>query len=169
MNTKRTPLRQRFDAKFTRLGKRKCWIWTGSPNSAGYGTIRMPGRGGKTVLAHRLAFEFNSGSIPNGLCVLHECDTPLCVNPSHLFLGTVLDNNKDRDRKGRCRAMGLPGEGCGHHKLKEEQVVAILKDQRTHASIASAYNVARPTVTNIKLGRTWKPTFLRTVGKWKDE
>lgn len=166
MNTKRIPIEQRFNNKVNQGQPGQCWLWGGAPNSTGYGTIRQPGRFGKTVLAHRLAYEISFGVVPEGMCVCHRCDVPLCVNPGHLFLGSNLDNIRDRDRKGRCKARGLPGEGCGHHKLKEWQVIKVLKDSRTHQTIADAYHMSRTAITNIKLGRTWKPTFLRTIGKW---
>jgi len=73
-----------------------CWLWTGNrfPAGLGYGRfIRWP--------AHRIAYELTHGSIPDGLCVLHSCDNPPCVRPDHLFLGTITDNNADRDAKGR--------------------------------------------------------------------
>lgn len=54
---------------------------------------------GKCVGAHRAVFERVFGPIPNGLCVLHSCDNPLCVNPDHLFLGTKGDNNRDMANK----------------------------------------------------------------------
>lgn len=80
-----------------------CWLWTGSVR-AGYGQKDWAGRNWR---AHRLAWTLYRGSIPAGLCVCHRCDTPLCVNPGHLFLGTSLANVRDAQAKGRLRG-GVP-------------------------------------------------------------
>jgi len=66
----------------------------------GYGRKKV---GSRTVLAHRHAWELANGLVPEGLCVLHRCDNPPCINPDHLFLGTRADNNADRDAKGRSK------------------------------------------------------------------
>lgn len=71
-----------------------CWIWGGSFTHNGYGRI-----GDKR--AHRLSWSFENGPIPEGLLVLHSCDTPPCIRPSHLFVGTQLDNMQDMIAKGR--------------------------------------------------------------------
>ena len=71
-----------------------CWIWCGAINQCGYGTWH----GG---LVHRGAWIAFNSSIPDEMCVLHRCDVPRCINPDHLFIGTQLDNIKDRDAKGR--------------------------------------------------------------------
>lgn len=76
-----------------------CWIWTGATTAFGYGSIRL--KYGTSV--HRVRYEQKFGKIPGKLCVLHKCDNPLCGNPDHMFLGTIQDNNLDRDRKGRTR------------------------------------------------------------------
>lgn len=75
-----------------------CWLWTGCKSKYGYGqfTFRK-----KTTLAHRASYELAMGPFDNWLCVLHKCDNPQCVNPDHLFLGTQLDNARDRVAKGR--------------------------------------------------------------------
>lgn len=51
--------------------------------------------------AHRVSWIIFRGKIPKGKHVLHKCDTPLCVNPKHLFIGTALDNIRDCFNKGR--------------------------------------------------------------------
>ncbi len=74
-----------------------CWVWTGFTQN-GYGGFHTKGM---QMRSHRVSWILANGQIPNGLCVMHKCDNRLCQNPSHLVLGTVLENIKDRDTKGR--------------------------------------------------------------------
>jgi hypothetical protein len=75
-----------------------CWLWTKGRDSDGYGRIQIRGRAQK---AHRVMYEMTKGPIPAGLLVLHACDTPACVNPEHLRLGTNQDNIDDRNTRNR--------------------------------------------------------------------
>lgn len=94
------PLEERFWPKVRKTDT--CWWWTaGGDKADGYGRIRAGGRGTPTLLAHRAAWEITFGPIPDGLEVCHTCDTPRCVRPDHLFLGTSLQNNQDMVAKGR--------------------------------------------------------------------
>ncbi len=72
-----------------------CWLWTASVSRDGYGKF---GHGGR---AHRVAYEMFIGDIEPGLMVCHSCDTPACVRPSHLWVGTNRENQLDARRKGR--------------------------------------------------------------------
>ena len=87
-------------SKATPVPEAGCWLWLGSVSPDGYGRVII---GGKKVLAHRVAWEQVRGPIPQGMCVCHKCDTPACVNPSHLWLGTHTENMRDMSLKGRGR------------------------------------------------------------------
>ncbi len=98
----RTPIRERFWTKVDKSGE--CWLWLGAKRSSGYGKINAGGITGGKVSAHRLSYIMSFGPIPDGLCVCHKCDTPTCVKPDHLFLGTHADNMRDMAVKGRRKA-----------------------------------------------------------------
>jgi len=94
-----------------------CWVWQGHL-SRGYGHMRV---GDRKLSAHRISWAVHNGPVPLGLCILHRCDTPACVNPTHLFLGTKADNNRDRNAKQRHAS----GEQNGSAKLSEAEVLSI--------------------------------------------
>lgn len=144
---------ERFWPQVDRKGPDECWNWMGFKNSAGYGRLRVDGR---KELAHRVSWSDRNGAIPNGLCVLHRCDNPACVNPSHLFLGTRTVNNADRHSKGRS---GAPhGEKSSFARFRDDQipyVCALLKAGLSQSDVARAYGVHKGTISHIARGGTW--------------
>ena len=80
------------------VGGDGCWIWQGAKRAKKYGHLRVQG---KQPAAHRLSYRLLAGPVPDGMLVCHHCDTPLCVRPSHLFLGSPKDNSQDASEKGR--------------------------------------------------------------------
>ena len=116
---------QRFFAKVDSTGgEQACWLWTASMNCYGYGCFQVGTR--KNVSAHRFAWALAHGPIPKGMCVLHRCDVPACVNQAHLFLGTQADNAADREAKGR--SADNRGEKNPASKLTEAKVREIVSD-----------------------------------------
>ena len=128
-----------------------CWEWQGYCTPDGYGQI-WQNTSKHTVRVHRVMWEIVFGPIPDCLFVLHKCDNPPCANPSHLFLGTRIDNNADRDAKNR----NAKGEKHGMAKLTWEQVIAIRADSRSLRVIAKEYGITLRTVYHIHSGKTWK-------------
>lgn len=98
-----TDLIDRFWAKVDRGEPGECWEWSGYCNdeAGGHGAFRVSRA--KVDKSHRFSWELHNGPIPVGMCVLHRCDNPPCVNPHHLFLGTQRDNIADMVAKGRNR------------------------------------------------------------------
>jgi len=78
--------------------KTQCWLWTGYVDCYGYGELYSFG---KRIKAHRFSYQYFNGEIPEEICVCHTCDTPKCVNPEHLWLGTNAENTNDSVKKGR--------------------------------------------------------------------
>jgi hypothetical protein len=132
----------------------ECWLWKG-PVCHGYGRVSgvQFGLGRHGVMAHRLAFEIFKGPVPDGLCVCHRCDVPLCVNPEHLWLGTSADNNRDRMVKGR--GGDLKGEGNGRSVLSEQEAAEVLRSPLPQKALAEKYGVSISTISEIKRGRKW--------------
>jgi hypothetical protein len=93
----------RFWSKVVIKTPEECWEWQASKNCHGYGRFNLEGRAHGARGAHVVAWMLTHGPVPDGLCVLHRCDNPGCVNPNHLFLGTHTDNMRDMVNKNRHR------------------------------------------------------------------
>jgi hypothetical protein len=124
-----------------------CWIWRGAVGSDGYGRVR---RAGVTYAAHRFAYTLFKGPIPEELCVMHRCDVPLCVNPTHLVLGTKADNSQDMLRKGRG---GLTEPKLTYDEVHE--VRRMLAAGSTKAAVCERFGICRSTVQDIESGTSW--------------
>ncbi|MGO4763838.1 HNH endonuclease signature motif containing protein [Cupriavidus campinensis] len=133
--------------------KNGCWEWVGSKDRKGYGRMWVRGRG--NTPAHRASYEIHKGPIPDGFCVLHACDNPQCVNPDHLSLGSLADNNADMRRKGR----HAHAETSGHAKITAAIAAHIRAEYKpyinTYRALGQQYGIAMETVRDIIKGYTW--------------
>ena len=128
-----------------------CWIWVKSWYLYGYGKLYFAGE----IYAHRVSYKAFKGDIPEGFNVCHTCDTPPCVNPDHLFLGTKANNSADMVAKGR----QTKGEKRPNAKLRETQVREILTKDKTglpQPELARYYGVTKSTISSIVRGKRWK-------------
>jgi hypothetical protein len=139
-----------------------CWEWQGN---------RMPEwnygrfcRGNRVMLAHRVSWEMANNRRPGALCVLHHCDNPPCVRPTHLFLGTRTDNAMDKVAKGRQargdRANPRRGEEHPQHVLRVDDVRQIrelhARGGLTHGQLAERFGCSKGNVGFIVRGETWQ-------------
>lgn len=146
----------RFEGKYIAVPEAGCWIWEGSVSSGSmpYGLLwRDGGRGAGFDYAHRVSYRKHIGPIPDGLFVCHRCDTPLCVNPDHLFLGTSQDNTSDRDKKGRQKT----AKGSTHKlaKITEQQALEIYHSDLSCAKLGKLYGIDGALVHRIKHKKSW--------------
>jgi hypothetical protein len=162
---------ERFVERFWRRVQKSdsCWMWKGPLSGPGWRTGRGYGAfySGKNGTAHRFSWELHFGPIPPGLFVCHKCDTPPCVNPEHLFLGTSSDNSRDMWTKGRGRlqqpgvlaAVHVRGSTSPQAKLNEE----IVREIRTACAqganrheLARRFAVTSTTIDKIVWRQTWR-------------
>lgn len=143
-----------FESRYIPEPMSGCWLWTAATSTAGYGLMCLGGRA--AVLAHRFSWNLHKGPIPDGLWVCHKCDTPLCVNPDHLFLGTDADNIADKVRKGRHPRIGPRGDLSGHAKLTRDDVDSIRADHRSCYVLGQLYGVDPTTINKLRLRKTWR-------------
>jgi len=144
-------LKERFWAKVDKKGTTDCWEWTGAKLPKGYGVIS---EGGRNLYAHRVSWELQNGGIPPDMLVCHHCDNPSCVNPAHLFIGTMADNQQDMANKGRSSR----GERRWSSKLSKQDVHGIrqmLGQDILGKVIAKKYGMSQAAISNIKTGKTW--------------
>ena len=144
----------RFLSRVAKAEPHDCWLWRGCLSADGYGSLEIDG---KSVLAHRFAYELANGAVGSGLCVCHHCDTPACVNPAHLFVGTHTDNMRDEVRKGRYwsakRVAAMKGEGHKLAKLSNADAVAIRVSNARVKDLAAMYRVSTMTIWRVKTNR----------------
>jgi hypothetical protein len=147
------PLEERIATFWSRTKKgsdSECWLYQGAPDpQTGYPHFSYLAQ---RIGTHRFCWMITRGEIPKGLCVCHKCDNRICVNPSHLFLGTVADNNWDMKQKGR---QSKPPMRC---KITPDQVRLIrslwVPYRRSMASIAKELGLHHKTVESAILH--WK-------------
>jgi len=129
-----------------------CWTWLGA-SRGGYGLVWGEGKTHKT--AHRVAWELVYGKIPVGMFVLHKCDNPACVNPSHLFTGSPQDNMDDMVAKGRSRR----GEGHPQAILTEVQIRKMRKQRHAGVSLkelAVRFGTSYGNICNVVYKKSWR-------------
>ena len=145
----------RFWSKILTGNEDECWECVAMClDKDGYGQFYA---NGNHILAHRFSYQlFHNRLIKEGMCILHSCDNPLCVNPAHLSEGTTQENTADKMNKGRM----IKGEKHYSCKLTEEKVKEIRakfeKDGTTHINLAMEYCVSRSLIGNIINRRRWK-------------
>lgn len=174
VETKRRYIRGTPEQRFrARISERKngCWEYDGYREPKGYGKFGVSPR--ESVLAHRFAYELFVGEIPDGLFVCHRCDNPPCVNPDHLFLGTLADNNRDMWGKGRGRIPHGRGDEANNVRLTTSQVIEIRRRYKprvvTQRMLAEEFGVSTHAIGAIISRRNWRhldhPTIESEVTK----
>lgn len=130
-----------------------CWYWLGYLCRFSRGRFEL---GKYQWLAYQASYELFRGPILNGLFCCHHCDNGMCVNPHHIFLGTVQDNADDFMRKGRPRKC-TKGERNSTTKLNNEQVLMIreLRGYLSNRSIAARFQVSESTISMIHNRKVW--------------
>lgn len=125
-----------------------CWLWNGALSTKGYGHFKLSGH---DYHAHRVAHECWIGPIPVGLMVCHDCDTPQCINPNHLYAGTAADNAADMVRRGR-RAIPASVILC---PTAAQTIFTRANAGEKHRDLAAEFGVSEKTISNIRHGRKW--------------
>lgn len=151
---------ERHASKIDFNGAGGCWLWTAGRDGKGYGHVKVRG---KVRRAHRESYETERGpGSADGMVVRHRCDTPACVNPGHLEIGTQADNMRDRDERGRHRCVASKGSANGSSKLTEADIVAIRAEYVPHSrehgtrALGRRFGVDHSVVSQIVNREAWR-------------
>ena len=153
MTWKKISIADRIERNIYRDPNSGCWIWTSCVDAYGYGYLHnRSGVGSKNMKAHRASYETFVDTIPDGKYVCHYCDVRACVNPSHLWLGTHEENQKDRIRKNRS------AKGADFHRshLTEKIVNEIRAASGTFKEIGERFGICAQTAHAIVRRHIWK-------------
>lgn len=148
---KGSTLRQRLEEKYIPEPMSGCWLWTGAINKSGYPNINVWKFG--SVGAHRLVYEMEIGPLPDGADACHKCDVRSCVNPAHIFPGSVGDNIRDMKKKGRSR--GAVGVRNNKAKVTEDAVRLIRAETGTLVQISGKYGLSISQLSAIRNLKSW--------------
>lgn len=157
-------LNRRFDRKL-RQADNGCLEWTGSRGHFGHGFFLLSFNPNRQIAAHRFAWERANGPIPDGLCVLHHCDNPPCVNVDHLFLGTRADNVADMDAKGRRKPQNQWGSRNHRFKLSDEdgeRAIRAVFCGGGLVEVAEAYGISHQYLSELVRGKK-RPALLARI------
>lgn len=145
---------RRFFSK-TKRNEVGCLLWTGADKGGRYGSFYF---NGKPQKAHRVAFFLHHRRWPEP-CALHHCDVSLCVEVTHLFEGTQLENIEDMRRKGRAsRKARFAGEYHPEVKLTERDCDVIRRSGLGGVVLSKKFGVSPSLVSMVRRG------LRRTVG-----
>lgn len=142
----------RFWSRVNRGDATECWLWVAGTSDTGYGEMRVHGN---VMHAHRISWELAFGPITAGLYVLHSCDTPRCVNPAHLSLGTHTQNMIECGQRGRS-PFGVDNHNAKLCDAKVTEMRARYALGESQASIARRFGVCLATAHSALLRHTWK-------------
>jgi hypothetical protein len=130
-----------------------CWLWTGRTDRCGYGIYNINNFCHK---AHRYAYEQISKEKIGKKIAMHTCDTPKCVNPNHIMLGTHQDNQKDKFQKNR----QAKGQKIHTAKLTDNDIFQLRQryknEKITYLQLAKEFGVCRDTIQKAIRGIYWK-------------
>lgn len=149
---------ERFERYVSPEPNSGCWLWTGACINTGYGVFNI-GRAvdgdKRNVLAHRMALSLSGTVVPDDKCVLHKCDNKVCVNPDHLYVGTVKDNSRDAVERGRHGGRPMPGTENPRAKITADMALAIYSSADSLSVLAERYGISRTQAGHIKNKKSW--------------